>query len=176
MIPYDAVIRERVHALLVTANTLAGERVWREHLDPPRLVDLPSILIQVDSSGQNQSTAGGPPTLDMTGDLLVLGRVAHAKASVAVAAVDTLAGQIAAALIESPVLLGLCRLQSVRLGRTFRSDNDLLIGEARLVLSLLWRDLVVPVPDDLPWFTGADMTLTGDAGFRVAADPPLSNP
>ena len=171
MIPYDAVIRDRVYALLVAANTLAGARVWQEHADIPPLADLPMILVMIDSSGQNLSTAGGSPTFEMTGDLLVSGRVAHAKATDVVAAVDTLAGQITQALVESSAFLGLCRVLSVRLGRTFRADGDLIVGEARLVLSLAWRDLIVPIPADLPWFTGADMTLSGNADVRVAANP-----
>ncbi len=164
---HDATIRDAVHALLLAANTLAGERVQREQIDEMPDIDLPTIVVMVDSQGRNLATAGTAPVFDTTADLLVLARIADAKPSDAVSKVDVLADQAREAILCAPSFLSLCRVLSWRIGRTFRNEGRVIIAEARIVLSLAWQETIEPRTAEFPIFTGADLRSSSGPAIGV---------
>jgi len=162
---HDATIRDSAITILLAANTIAGTRVRQEWIDDPTDADLPMLSVMIDSSGQSLSGAGGAPTFDVTGDLVIVAHVAEAQQPDAVRQADLLADQARSALLCSATFLGLASVRSWRVVRSFKNNAALILAETRIVLTLGWRETVEPTVADLPIFTGADI--------RAQTNPPI---
>lgn len=165
---HDAAIRDTARTILLSAATIAGNRVRREWIDDPPDTDLPRLAVMIDSSGQSLSAAGGAPRYDVTGDLVIVAYVAEANEADAINHLDTLAEQARDAVLCSATLFGMAAIRSWRLGRKFGTKGKLIIGEARIVLSLTWQEDTPPPVADLPIFTGAD--IRSGQGPAIGAD------
>ena len=134
-------IRASTVAVLIAQNTMAGTAVESDRVDGIASGDMPRLVVYSQEDGQGVSPAGGPPAFDMALTLVVQALVERASRDDVVRDLDTLLLQSQLALLEDPVWNRLAgEVASMRVTRTFKADESLIVGDGRIEFVMHWRE------------------------------------
>lgn len=161
-------IREAAVASLLAYQTIAGDRVESERVDPVESGDTPRLIVMADDAAEGISRGGAAPAFRTTLTLMIHAQVEHAQRGDAVAALDTLIAQVKDALLGDPDWVRLSEnIPSLRVTRSFKGDNARIIGDGRIVITCTWIE-IYPPRITTPLST---VTLTT---IKPAGTPPVS--
>jgi hypothetical protein len=133
-------IRDRAVQVLIEQNTLAGDRVEAERVDPVESGDTPRIIVFADETANTDSQAGTAPAFGVTLNLAIDCLVEHAQRVDVMRALDLLVYQVKEALFGDAAWVKLSQnLGSYRTARKFEGRNNLILGTARILIACTWR-------------------------------------
>lgn len=138
-------LRQRAVAALKAAHTLAGQRVFSPRDWPTWHNDYPVLLVQTPRE-RKESVARGVPQFTTICHLAVTARVEAASAEAAEADLETLCGQIEAALLTDYELIShLQQIASVETRLEVTAETRSHIGEAQLDFGLEFYEVFDPI-------------------------------
>ena len=172
---YASQLREAAITALLAGATLAEERIERERIDPTFSGDMPRIIVLMDSRGDNGASAGTPPHFTVNGTMILQCLIQEARQDDAVFQLDILIAQALETLFSDPVWAALSQIVSYVVVRDFRDKDNLIIGDARIQISLTWRTYYPPRTSAPPLsrlaFRVPDGTLAIGADATVPPTP-----
>ena len=162
-----AQIRDTAVAILLAANTDAADRVERERIDATQPGDTPRLIIYADDDAQSEAPAGTAPRFHVTGTLIIQMLVEAARKDDAVSRLDNLVQQVKLGLFCQPSFTTLCdQIASYKVSRSFKDSSSLIVGDARMQITLTWRETYEP--DLTTELTAINLTVAGTPANQSA--------